>query len=159
MVQRVRNLAPVFNDEDTADDAPGIQVDDRSVAENAAAGAPVGVSVAATDIADADTTDNISITYLLSGADAASFGIDSGHGTDNGRGQRQAGPRDQARATMVTVTARDLEGLSSSVDVTIKVTDVDEAPEISGSSSEMFPENGDGVVAVPSRRWTLRGSR
>ena len=48
----------------------------------------------------------------------------------------------------VTVTARDPEGLSSSVDVTIKVTDVDEAPEISGSSSEMFPENGDGVVAV-----------
>ena len=48
----------------------------------------------------------------------------------------------------MTVTARDLEGLSSSVDVTIKVTDVDEAPEISGSSSEMFPENGDGVVAV-----------
>ena len=60
---------------------------------------------------------------------------------------------------MVTVTARDPEGLSSSVDVTINVTDVDEAPEISGSSSEMFPENGDGVVAVRSRRWTLRGSR
>ena len=49
---------------------------------------------------------------------------------------------------MVTVTARDPEGLSSSVDVTIKVTDVDEAPEISGSSSEMFPENGTGAVAT-----------
>ena len=30
---------------------------------------------------------------------------------------------------MVTVTARDPEGLSSSVDVTIEVTDVDEAPD------------------------------
>ena len=49
---------------------------------------------------------------------------------------------------MVTVTARDPEGLSSSVDVTINVTDVDEAPEISGSSSEMYPENGTGAVAT-----------
>ena len=31
---------------------------------------------------------------------------------------------------MVTVTASDQEGLNSSVDVTIEVTDVDEAPEI-----------------------------
>ena len=30
---------------------------------------------------------------------------------------------------MVTVTARDPEGLSSSVDVTIMVTDVNEAPD------------------------------
>ena len=34
------------------------------------------------------------------------------------------------KSYMVTVTARDPEGLSSSVDVTIKVTDVDEAPTI-----------------------------
>ena len=47
----------------------------------------------------------------------------------------------------MTVTARDPEGLNSSVDVTIKVIDVDEAPEISGPSSETFVE-GDGVVAV-----------
>ena len=32
--------------------------------------------------------------------------------------------------------------------MTIEVTDVDEAPEISGPSSEMYTENGDGVVAV-----------
>ena len=70
------------------------------------------------------------------------------YGTDLGLLQRQAGPRDQARAHGDGHGQADLEGLSSSVDVTIKVTDVDEAPEISGSSSEMFPENGDGVVAV-----------
>ena len=46
---------------------------------------------------------------------------------------------------MVTVTARDPEGLSSSVDVTIMVTDVDEAPDDQWVvRSEMFPENGDG---------------
>ena len=37
---------------------------------------------------------------------------------------------------MVTVTARDPEGLSSSVDVTIKVTDENEAPEIARGASE-----------------------
>ena len=52
-VQKVRNLAPVFTDEDTTDDAPGIQVNDRSVAENAAANDPVGDPVMATDDADA----------------------------------------------------------------------------------------------------------
>ena len=146
MVEKVRNLAPVFNDEDTTDDAPGIQVNDREVAEDADAEANVGAPVAATDIADADTTDNSLITYLLSGADAASFDIDS-------TGQISVGAsakldHETKPEHMVTVTARDPEGLNSSVDVTIKVTDVDEAPEISGSSSEMFPENGDGVVAV-----------
>ena len=76
MVQKVRNLAPVFNDEDTADDAPGIQVADREVAmENAVATAAVGEPVVATDIADADGGDDAVIFYLLSGADAASFDI------------------------------------------------------------------------------------
>ena len=50
---------------------------------------------------------------------------------------------------MVTVTARDPEGLSSSVDVTIMVTDVDEAPDVSGPAEEMYyAENGTGSVAT-----------
>ena len=36
------------------------------------------------------------------------------------------------KSYMVTVTATDSDGLSASIDVTIKVTDVDEAPEIAG---------------------------
>ena len=148
-VVKVRNLAPVFNDEDPADDAPGIQVVDRSVVENAAAEVAVGDLVVATDEADADTSDNLKIFYLLSGADAASFDIDS----DMGQGQIKVGANamldyETKPAYEVTVTARDPEGLSSSVDVTINVTDVDEAPEISGSSSEMYPENGTGAVAT-----------
>ena len=150
MVEKVRNLAPVFNDED--DDTAGIQVEPREVAEDAAEGADVTLDdtaapVVATDVADADDTDNGSILYLLSGADAASFDIDSGTGQIS-VGASAMLDHETNPAYEVTVTARDPEGLSSSVDVTIKVTDVDEAPEISGSSSEMFPENGDGVVAV-----------
>ena len=152
-VVKVRNLAPAFTDEDTSDDAPGLQINPRKVAEDADAGDNVNVNldvsgtpVVATDTADADDGDDMSILYLLSGADAASFDIDS-------TGQIMVGASamldyETKDTYMVTVTARDPEGLSSSVDVTIKVTDVDEAPEISGSSSETFPENGDGVVAV-----------
>ena len=146
-VKKVRNLAPVFNDEDTSEDAPGIQVNDRSVAEDADAAATVGGPVVATDTADADVTDNDEIFYLLSGDDAASFDIDSGTGQIS-VGASAMLDHETKDTYEVTVTARDPEGLSSSVDVTIEVTDMDEAPDISGPSSEMHPENGEGVVAV-----------
>ena len=42
MVQKVRNLAPVFTDQD--DDTDGIQIDPREVAEDAAANDPVGAA-------------------------------------------------------------------------------------------------------------------
>ena len=47
---------------------------------------------------------------------------------------------------MVTVTASDQEGLNSSVDVTIEVTNVDEPPDLDleGPSNRDFTENGDG---------------
>ena len=147
-VVKVRNLAPAFTDEDTSDDAPGLQINPRKVMEDAAAAADVGDPVVATDGADADSTDDDNILYLLSGAEAASFGIDSG------TGQIQVGANamldhETKDTYMVTVTARDLEGLNSSVDVTIEVTNVDEAPDISGSSSEMYAEKpGTGTVAV-----------
>ena len=72
----------------------------------------------------------------------------------------------EAKATyMVTVTATDPGRLSDSVNVTIKLTDVDEGPEIAGDDvSRDYPENGTGSVATlratdPERRrpvyWSL----
>ena len=74
---------------------------------------------------------------------------------------------------MVTVTATDPNGeISDSVDVTIKVTDVDEAPKIitgglvvRGTSDTNYAENGMGMVATYSAAgpdadmatWTLEG--
>ena len=73
---------------------------------------------------------------------------------------------------MVTVTATDPNGLSDSIDVTIKVTDVDEAPKIlvgglaiRGLSTVIYAENGMGDVATygavgmdaASARWSLEG--
>ena len=72
----------------------------------------------------------------------------------------------------VTVTARDPEGLSSSVDVTIMVTDVDEAPEItvgglaiSGMTRVDYDEDRRDAVATyvasgpesANARWSLEG--
>ena len=73
---------------------------------------------------------------------------------------------------MVTVTATDPDGASDSVDVTIKLIDVDEAPEImvgglaiSGLSSVSYAENGLDAVGTyrtvgpmaEMARWTLEG--
>ena len=60
-VVKVRNLAPVFTDEDTTDDAPGIQVNDREWRRTLlrVPRDPVGATpVVATDEADADTSDD-----------------------------------------------------------------------------------------------------
>ena len=152
-VQKVRNLAPEFEDEDATED--GIQIKERRVAENAAANTPVTLGsiangtddpVNATDAADAEVGDDNFIEYLLSGADAAPFEIGS-----EGQISVKSGAKldhETKDAYVVTVTARDPEGLNSSVDVTIKVTNEDEAPEISGPSSEESVEGGDGAVAV-----------
>ena len=147
-VEKVRNLAPVFTDEDL--DTAGIQIDPREVAEDAAKNDAVGAVVVATDMADADDGDDGSILYLLSGADAASFEI-------NSEGQISVGANakldhETNPAYEVTVTARDPEGLSSSVDVTIMVTDVDEAPEImrapDANVAPEFADSEDGARSV-----------
>ena len=74
---------------------------------------------------------------------------------------------------MVTVTAADPNGLSDTIDVTIKVTDVDEAPKIiagglvvRGTSDINYAENGTGMVATYSAAgpdaadatWSLSGA-
>ena len=69
------------------------------------------------------------------------------------------------RTYMVTVTATDPLGASTSIPVTIEVTDVDEAPDISGDDTISYPEKGTGAVATytasdpegASVRWSLGG--
>ena len=101
------NAAPMFESE----------TDTREVAENTVAGENIGEPVMATD-ADDDT-----LTYALSGTDAASFDIDTG----TGQLMTLAALDYETKATYsVTVAASDSGGLSDSIDVTITVTDVDE---------------------------------
>ena len=68
---------------------------------------------------------------------------------------------------MVTVMARDPLGVSSSIDVTIMVTGVDEAPDVSGDEEADYAENGTGPVATYTASdpegamvsWSLGGGR
>ena len=165
VVQDLAAKAPVFDPKPTS----------RSVPENYATGntygdpevtyPDVGAVVTATD-PNGDT-----LTYSLGGADAGSFDI----GQDDG--QIEVKPSTElnleAKATYrVTVTASDPGGLSDSVDVTIKLTNVDEGPEImvgglgiSGQSSVDYAEDRRDPVATytavgpdaASARWTLSG--
>ena len=105
------NNAPVFTDGSSTT---------RAVAENTASGQNIGAAVAATDADSGDT-----LTYSLGGTDAASFSIDD----TNGQLQTSAALDFETKASYsVTVDVSDGKGDSDAIDVTINVTDVNEAP-------------------------------
>ena len=86
-----------------------------------------------------------SLTYRLSGTDAASFDIDAA----TGQLMTLAALDYETKSTYsVTVTARDSGGLSDSIGVTVTVTDVDETPVITGEAAPNYAENGTGPVAT-----------
>ena len=143
VVQDLAAQAPVFKPKPAS----------RSVPENYATGIRyggtndddythpnVGAVVTATDPND-DT-----LTYSLGGADMGSFSINQETGQITVKTATELNL--EAKPTyMVTVTAIDPGGLDDSVDVTIKLTDVDEAPmimvgglAISGMSSVEYTE-------------------
>ena len=131
----------------------------RTVNENAAAGAPVGSPVAAED------QDNDDLTYVLGGADASTFSIDS----STGQISVAAGASidfETKSSYSVTVTASDPSATSDSVTVTISVNDVNEPPTTpSGATAIEYAENGTGAVERftssdpegDSLSWTLSG--
>ena len=133
--------------------------DERTVEENVAAPTSVGGPVTATDLDDND------LTYSISGADAAFFSIEQ----DTGQITVRAGTRldrEKKSSYRMTVTAEDPNGFKDTVSLTIKVTDVNEGPEItSGYGTVDYGENGTGTVgtyvaADPERKsiiWTLSG--
>ena len=124
-----QNRPPVF------EDANGVMIPDdvgltMQVAENTGAGMNVGAPVAARD------PDNDTMTYTLSGStDDGSFSIDSGTGQIKVGAATMLNYEDELGKTqyIVTVTATDSSNTASdSIGVTINVTDVDEAPSLTG---------------------------
>ena len=104
------NNAPVFVEGSATE---------RSIAENTPAGRNIGGPVSATDL-DEDV-----LTYSLSGADAAAFGIVSTTGQ-----LRTRAPLDyeQKNTYSVAVLVSDGNGGTDTIGVAINVTDVDETP-------------------------------
>ena len=102
----------------------------RSVAENTAAGEPVGDPVAATD-EESDT-----LTYSLAGTDAASFDIDTTSGQIKTKDSLDfEGGTTRYRVTVSVHDGKDISGntedppnTDATIDVTIEVTDVNEGP-------------------------------
>ena len=124
------NNAPVFVEGSATE---------RSIPENTPAGRNIGAPVTATDL-DEDV-----LTYSLSGADAASFGIVSATGQ-----LRTRAPLDyeQKNVYSVAVLVSDGNGGTASIGVAINITDVNETPTahapefVEGSATERaIPEN------------------
>ena len=122
------NVAPTFNE--------GDDPITRSVAENTGAGVDIGSAVSATDAND-DT-----LTYSLSGTDAASFSIDSSSGQ-----LRTSAALDYEMKTSysVTITVSDGKGGSDTIVVTINTTNVDEKPE---NIAPVFSEGDDTTRSI-----------
>ena len=120
-----------------------------------------GESETAVDVGDPvaakDANDDV-LTYTLSGADAGPFMItqdgvaaDNDGASDNTGGQIQVKAneeldREEKASYTFTVTATDPSGLSSSTSVTINVTDVNEAPKLTGDKEKDFAENANVTV-------------
>ena len=114
----------------------------RSVAEGSAAGTQVGGPVVASDEDEDD-----SLTYTLGGTDAASFAL------DDETGQLTVGTgvsldHETKQVYVVDVTATDESQETDTVRVTVRVSDVDEEPALSGSAAVSFAEGGTGRVAL-----------
>ena len=105
------NTAPTFTDGTSTA---------RTIAENTAANTNIGTAIAATDADSGDT-----LTYTLSGTDAASFSIVS---TSGQLQTRAALDYETKTSYSVTITVSDGNGGSDSITVTINVTDVNETP-------------------------------
>ena len=102
----------------------------REVPENTEAGENIGALVTATDPDTGNT-----LTYTLEGADADSFDIDSASG------QIQTKPgvtydHETKSSYSVMVKADDNNGGTATIDVTITVTDVDEAGTVALSTNQ-----------------------
>ena len=165
-----RNLPPEFVDQD--DETPGTQNQTavRNVSENTEAGMNVGNPVTAKDL----DPNSDPLIYTLEGPDAGLFdvGADNPDTEVDEGGQIKVGDGTkldyEASKTsyMVTVKAEDSYGDSSTIDVTIMVTPVDEKPEITGDADAMYAENGMGPVAtytavdpeMTAVKWSLSGA-
>ena len=156
------NQPPGFPDQDL--DTEKVQNDrtERSVREDAVSdpdgdsnSGNVGLPVIANDPEDNN------LTYALSGVDAPSFDIARGTGQITvGDGTKL--DYETKRTYTVTVTATDPSNESTSIIVTIKVTDFNERPElskkalvVSGRTNIDHPENDTNTVAT----YTAAGPR
>ncbi len=132
----------------------------REVDEGTAAGEPVGAPITATDQDRPKDT----LTYSLSGTDASSFDFSTSTGQILTKVALDFATKDMYS---VTVGVSDGGGGTASIDVTINVLSVNAPPDLSGTTTVGYQENGNGQVArytatdpegQATIRWGLSGT-
>ena len=141
------NSEPVF---------PSTENGQREAPEDTAGGAAVGAHVAATDLNAGDSAVNDPLAYSLTGTDAASFAIDASTGQirlAQGVTLDYEGKRSY-RVTVEVTDGRDQNGdddmdaIDDSQNVTITVTNVNEAPEVTGDATVSYQEDANRAIAT-----------
>ncbi|MYB42117.1 MAG: hypothetical protein F4X76_08020, partial [Chloroflexi bacterium] len=141
------NSAPAF---------PATEDGRRDVPEDAQGGDAIGDPVAANDLNAGDSAVNDPLAYSLTGTDADSFTIDSGTGQIR-LAQDTALDFEGKRTYRVTVQVTDgrdqngdddMDAIDASRTVTISVTNVNEAPVVSGDTSPSIAENSSAAIAT-----------
>ena len=141
------NAAPVF---------PPTENGQREVEENSPDGTAVGAPVAATDLNAGDSAVNDPLVYSLTGTDAASFTIDGSTGqlrVASGVELDFEGKRTY-RATVEVTDGRDQNGdddmdaIDDRQNVAITVTNVNEAPVVTGDDDPSFQEHSSAAIAT-----------
>ena len=122
----------------------------REVAENSAAVTNVGSPVAATDADNGDT-----LTYTMTGTDAASFTIVGSTGQIKTRTSLDHESKSSYSVTVKVTDGKDGTGAASTaiddeISVTINVTDVNEAPTATDDSATIDEDSGKTEIAVTS---------
>ena len=125
---------------------PATESGKRTVAENTPPGAGVGPRVAATD------PDGDSLMYSLGGIDVASFEIVASSGQIRTKGALDYEDTTSYSLIVSVRDGRDADGnadttVDDTVDVEVEVTDVNEAPTLTGDTAVDFAEDAVGEVA------------
>ena len=136
----------------------------RSVEEGTGTGENIGSPVAATD-QDGDT-----LTYSVTGADAAAFTFNTSTGQLQTKDALYADTKDSYSFTVGVSDSKTADGtvdtvVDATITVTITVSGVDEAPDISGDATPSHAENDTSAVGTyadndpenDSIDWTLSG--
>ncbi len=130
-------------DEDSSPQFASVSVA-RSVAENAAADAEVGAVLPAATDADSD---DATLTYTMTGADAASFDFNTSTRQITVKSGTTLDYEAAKNTYTVTVTASD--GFNeATLTVNISVTDINEAPTITSPATATVAENTTTVLTV-----------
>ena len=142
------NSAPVF---------PPTETGQRELPENASGGDTIGAPVAATDLNEGDAAVNDPLAYSLTGTDADSFTIDASTG-QLALAQNVTLDYETKRSYRVTVEVtdgydrlgddEDPDVIDARLNVTIDVTDVNEAPTVEGEAAVTVEENSNRAIAT-----------